>query len=295
MKLLAAGCFSGKWKKSDGSDRSDRSDGSGDLSMEFKFTLTVGDRPLLTDSLGLDLTAQTVKLVAQGPDVTYSGNATITDAPGGLVSYRMVTGQTAVSGDYTAAWQVTNANGEISTQPTFAFQILPALPVAEPTSYSKLTDFYDDIRALTGDFKKRVYEDSAIGSMMRTQLRLGRVQIYDGAAGGSVWRLGNDGLSITPAILPADITAYSLLIYHTAHNLVLPDMAAYSYRTRALAESFGVRKDFLFNLQNVIYNLEDGEMIGANVTGLRSWLFSINGIWAWNYLQAERQIDLSFR
>ncbi|MDE2107416.1 MAG: hypothetical protein KGL39_60025, partial [Patescibacteria group bacterium] len=184
----------------------------------------------------------------------------------------------------------------VTTHPPegFAFQIIPVLPMTQPASFTKLSDFYDDIRALTGDFKKRLYEDSAIRDTMRTMLRLGRVKTED-CTGGTRWLPGPDGNTITPAIGPNDVVPYSLLVYHAAHALVLPNMESYSYRTRELSERFGERKDFLFNLQNVLHELENGEGIWSNITGLRSWLFTVNGIWVWSYLQTETNIDLSIR
>ena len=278
---------------------------------EFKFKMAAGDRPLLTDTVcsgnganepagpdGVprDLTGCTVKLLFQGPAVQFAQPAVIADAPQGKVQYRFQAGDTDMPGDYFGEWQVTDPDGEVTTCPPegFEFQIVPALPLATPASFTRLSDLFDDIRALTGDFKKRLYEDSAIASAMRTQLRLGRVRTDD-CAGGKVWRVGADNLTITPAIGPDDVQAYSLLAYHTAHTLILPNVEAYQYRTRAMSERFGDRKDFLFNLQNVIYELENGGQTWSNVTGLRSWLYAVNGIWVWSYMQAERNIDLSFK
>ncbi|MGA3267329.1 MAG: hypothetical protein ABSE16_10950 [Verrucomicrobiota bacterium] len=55
------------------------------------------------------------------------------------------------------------------------------------------------------------------------------------------------------------VMLYSLLVYHSAHTLILPNVESFSYRTRELSERFGERKDFLFNLQNVLHDLEGGE------------------------------------
>ena len=279
------------------------------MSEEFKFKIASGDRPLLSDSLRSatsgngggdpapqDLTGCTVKLLFQGAGVEFASPASITDAVNGGVQYRFQSGETDVPGDYYGEWQVTDAYGNITTYPPagFEFQIVPALPVTPPTSFTKLSDLFDDVRALTGDFKKRVYEDTAIRDVMRLMLRLGRVK-NDDCTGGTVWRLAADGNTITPAIGPDDVLAYSLLVYHAAHQLVLPNMEGYSYRTRELSERFGEKKDFLFNLQNVLHELENGDGIWSNITGLRSWLFSVNGIWAWSYMQAETNINLSIR
>jgi hypothetical protein len=273
---------------------------------EFKFKIATGDRPTLTDILTssnganrepVDLTGCTVKLLFQGPGVEFASPAAVADPPSGQVSYRFNPGETDVPGDYYGEWQVTDADGDVTTHPPegFEFQIVPGLPMAQPASFTKLSDFYDDVRALTGDFKKRLYEDASIRDTMRTMLRLGRVHSECDHRGGTRWALGPDANTIVPAIGPDDVLAYSLLVYHTAHALVLPNMQGYSYRTRELSERFGEQKDFLFNLQNVLHDLENGEGIWSNVTGLRSWLFSVNGIWVWSYMQTETTINLSIR
>jgi hypothetical protein len=280
------------------------------MSDEFKFKIAAGDRPVLSDTLLADsdigsgnggsspvvvnLTGCTVKLLFQGPDVDFANPAEIVEADAGKVQYRFQSGETDVPGDYHASWQVIDPDGNVMTYPPegFDFQIIPALPVAQPASFTKLSELYDDVRALAGDFKKRLFEDSVIRDAMRVQLRLGRVKTED-ETGGTRWLLGPDMNTIIPAIGPNDVLAYSLLVYHTAHALVLPNMEGYSYRTRELSERFGERKDFLFNLQNVLHELENGDGIWSNITGLRSWLFNVNGIWVWSYMQTETNINLS--
>ena len=268
--------------------------------MEFRFKLAAGDQPLLTGTIGsgnggsdptaLDLTGCTVRFLFQGPGAQTAAAATVVDAPNGRVQYRFLAADTAVPGDYTGEWQVTDAGGNVTTYPPegFEFQIVPALPAPQVTQFTRLSDLYDDVRAITGDFGRRLYEDSAIRSVMMTVLRQGRVK-----ADCRRWTLAPDCLGISPAILNTDIQAYSLLVYHTALILVTPNIAAYSFRTRALSERFGEQRDFLAELKNTLYDLED-EGAYATVTGLRSTLFAVNGVWVWSYLQAQNNIDLSF-
>ena len=272
--------------------------------MEFKFKLAAGDQLLISDTVlqtgsgngvgdptVLDLTGCTVRFLFEGPGVDRAADAQIIDAPNGRVQYRFQSADTAVPGDYTGEWQITDGDGNVVTYPPegFAFQIVPALPVPSVTQFTKLSDLFDDVRAVTGDFKKQLYEDSAIASVMRTVLRQGKVktECYR-------WTLAPDGMSISPAILNTDIQPYALLVYHTALTLVTPNIAAYSYRTRALSERFGEQRDFLAELKNTIYDLED-EGAYATVTGLRSTLFAVNGVFVWSYLQAQNNIDLSFK
>lgn len=273
---------------------------------EFKFTLATGDQPLVTDTIRsgnganeacspVDLTGCTVKFLVEGAGVEFAKPATVIDAVNGRVQYRFQAGDTNVAGDYTGEWQVTDGAGNVVTHPPegFAFQIVPAIPQPGVTQFALLSDLFDDIRALTGDFKKRLYQDSAIASVMRTQLRLGRVKTDCGHQGRKSWTVGADGQSISPPIQNTDVQAYSLLVYNTALALITPNIAAYSYRTRALSERFGEARDFLAELKNTLYELENDEA-WANITGLRSWLFAVNGVWVWSYMQAEDNIDLSF-
>ena len=267
------------------------------------FQITQGNLPLVTvtllDAAGapVDLTGCTVELVLQlaPASTSFLGAASVVlPATAGKVTYQFSGAQTAVPGRYQGQWRVTAA-GRMTVYPEcgyFYFEVVPALPVIAPAG-DRLADFFDDIRALTGDFQRRIYQDNDIASVMRTQLRMGRVRQED--RGTVPWHVTPDNLGISPAIGAADVLAYSLLVYHTAHQLVLPNMEAYSYRTRALSERFGERKDFLFVLQNTLYELENGAQIYASVSGLRNWLFAINGIWVWSWLQAETNIELSMK
>jgi len=268
------------------------------------FKIVQGNLPLLTatltDAAGAPvvLTGCTVafafQLAPQGTGITAA--ATVTDALNGKVSYQFAAGQTAAPGFYRGQWRVANGPA-LTLYPAcgyFDFEIIGALPLAA-ASFDKLADFYDDIRAVAGDLgRRKIYEDGAIAGMMRHQLRMKRVRQERRAGGCTVWTLTPDIMGLAPAITNDDTLAYALLVYHTAHQLVLPNLEAYSYRTRALAERFGERKDFLFVLQNTLYDLENGEGAYANVSGLRNWLFAVNGIWVWSWLQAEQNIELSF-
>ena len=275
------------------------------------FKISQGNLPTLTDTLTddtgalIDLTGATVGLnFQQVPAGTaYAATATVTNATGGNVQYQFVAPQTAVTGEYQGQWLVSDAGGGVRSVPTrpFRFEIIAAVPTPPATQFARLPDLFDDVRAITGDFKKRLYEDSAIASVMRVVLR--RHQVSDGRYGGGwrggclppagLWLLGADGLSISPPIENTDVQPYMKLVYNTALTLVTPNLAAYSYRTRALSERFGEQRDMLAELKNLLYELEN-DQAWANISGLRSWLFAVNGIWMWSYMEAENNIDLSF-
>ena len=254
------------------------------------FTATLLVPGMLPDT-PVDLTGASVVFLFFGPGGNQSGAATVLNAAAGQVSYQFTAGQTDATGSYQGQWQVTNGLSVVNyPSMPFPFEIVPGLPVPTSSGFTKLSDLYDDVRALAGDFKRQLYEDATLRRVMQTVIRLGRVK-----ADGQRWSLAADGQTLVPAIGVNDLQAYSLLVYNAAHTLVLPNMAAYNYRTRALTERFGEQKDFLFTLQNVLYDLEEGEQAYANISGLRSWLFAVNGIWMWSYLEAERNIDVSFK
>ncbi len=139
---------------------------------------------------------------------------------------------------------------------------------------SLVTQTYDPVRAILGDFStvSRRYEDSAIASVVRTVLRLGKVPGYT---------LTADQLGITPAITTPKPLA--LLIYNAAKTLLLPNVAEYSYRTRAISERFGSQKNFLFDLENALYDEEHGEMF-YTWQMFYGWVHSVTGINLWELL-----------
>ena len=283
--------------------------------------VTISDT-LTSDCTPIDLTGATVVFLFQYPGGNASKPATIVTPTAGQVSYTFASADTtAAAGDYSGQWQVTDASGNVRNIPTrpFTFVVEPGLPITAPSQYTTLSEFFPDIRAITGDFKKRVYQDGDIQSAMRAVIRLGKVKderrfvpaqnqrcIANPSDGSNEewppgqilpptrWTLTPDLRGIAPAILPTDIQAYSLLVYHTAHMLVQPNIEAYKYRTRALSESFGARTDFLFNLENALFDLENGQGVWHDIMALKNWLFAINGIWVWNFMQAERNVELSY-
>ena len=284
--------------------------------MSKPFTIGQGNTPKIVDTLAnengvLDLTGMTAQFIIQGEGgVSFTRAATVENAALGQVSYQFVSADSASPGDYLAQWSLATAASPpvIQTFPSdgyLRFTVQPGLPFTLPTALARLSDYFDDVRAVTGDHKARRYEDAAIERVMRVVLRGGRVPItapgrphrWDGDqadAGGfglsyegpplglghqsGHYQLGADRRSITPPIPNTDVKAYLLLVYHTAKLLLLPNVKAMSYRTRAVSERFGEQTEFLVELENVLFELENGTQCYTEVRGLRAWVFSLAGL-----------------
>lgn len=136
---------------------------------------------------------------------------------------------------------------------------------------STVADCYEPIRALLGDFHATVrkYQDSAIASVVRTQLLFGQVPGHTLAA---------DRSTITPSITAPRL--FALLCYQSVKTFVLPNAAPYGYATRAIRESFGEQRHFLFELENALYDLTN-PVAFASWTSFSSWVLSITGVRLW--------------
>lgn len=245
--------------------------------MSKPFQIGQGNTPRLIDTLSdengvVDVSGMTVAFVLQGGGgVNFTRTGGIEDGPSGKVNYQFVAEDSAAPGDYLAQWVVT-AGAVTRTFPGegyIQFTVQPALPLAQAAAFSRLSDLFPDVRAVCGDHRARRYQDSAIETVMRVNLRAGRVPGY---------ALGPDNRSIAPALPNTDVTAYVLLVYHTAKILLTPNVKSSSYRTRALSERFGDQRDFLVELENVLYEVENGSQTYSNVHGMRSWLWALLGL-----------------
>ncbi len=245
--------------------------------MSKPFSIGQGNTPKIVDTLSdesgpVNLTGMTVKFILQGEGgVNFTRTGGIEDAASGKVNYQFVAEDSATPGDYLAQWQLTigPVTRTFPSEGYLAFKVRPGLPFTSPGSLSRLSDFYDDIRAVTGDHKSRRYEDSALARVMTVNLRGGRVPGY---------ALGSDGRSLTPVMPDTDVSAYLLLVYHTAKMLLLPNVKASSYRTRAVSERFGDQRDFLVDIEQVLFQVENGGQTYTNVRGVRSWVYSLCGL-----------------
>jgi hypothetical protein len=137
-----------------------------------------------------------------------------------------------------------------------------------------ISSFRDPIRAFLGDFNADVrrYADGAIDAVVKTLIKCGTVQGY---------AVTQDNLEITPSVTdPAD---YARIVYHSCLRFVAPNAASYRYDTRALKESFGDQKVFIFELHDW---LDEIERVGASRSWIDfgSWAKSVTGVPLWSNL-----------
>lgn len=244
------------------------------------FTITSGNTTQINDTLmdatgvPVDLTGATVAFAWQGYGGGGSGAAVVLDAAAGTVRYTMTPAQSAVAGSYQAQWAVTVSGATVSypTDP-MEMEILPAVGVVVPSSYSRMTDFVEPVRAILGDFRQPFkYEDSAVLAVLRTVLRCGLVTGYSTTP---------DMMGVNPVV--TDARSLAVLVHKAAKMFVMPNAAAYSYRTRALSESFGNQRDFVFQLEAALYDLEQGDMFHS-FQSWHSWVNGVAGVNVWGMM-----------
>jgi hypothetical protein len=134
-----------------------------------------------------------------------------------------------------------------------------------------LDQFYPALRLLlqdTGDVK--AYPDDILADGLRTMIRMNKVPAY---------ALTGDQNAITPDALGdgSDPNVYALMIYHTVKLFIGGTPDRYSFRTRALSESFGSATHFLTQVELEIHALESGECIQGWQT-FHDWLAGVSGL-----------------
>jgi hypothetical protein len=235
---------------------------------------------ILTDGAGnvVDLTGATgVSVSVQGSAVQFTGAAAIINASAGSVSYTFASGQTSVPGRYEMQW-VATINGAPVTYPVgqpIVFVIEEALPVLSTNAVSYIVETYPAVRAILGDLDPQFqrYQDAAIANVVRTMVRVGKL--------GSTYALTPDNRGITPAIaVPTD---YAILIYSSAKTILMPNAAAYSYRQRAMGESFGAQRDFVFDLECALHDAQNGEVFHT-MQSFYGWVNALTGLNIWSLL-----------
>ena len=273
---------------------------------------------VLLDANGapVDLTGATVVFVYQGGGnvVCQSRPATITDALAGAVAYQFQPDETNALGIYLAQWQVTFADNtqQIFPPATGVFQatrdnVLMKWPDGTwhaverklvegqwiwdveqtPTSIGGWEEFsivigsdvtpvcnlFEPIRALAGDLHptEHLYEDATLASVVRSVVALGKLNVM-----GTLYTLTPDRRAITPAL--PDARTLALGVLHSVKYLLRPNMAGSSYRTRAISESFGNQRDFLWDLNNEIWDMENPNGACATFQNFYGWVNATTGL-----------------
>ena len=114
------------------------------------------------------------------------------------------------------------------------------------------------------------YPDGTLRDGVRTALVLNKLPGY---------RLDSDLVSVTPDLVGdgLDPNKFALLCYHAVKLFVDPTPDRYSFRTRALSESFGSVHRFLQSLEMEIHKLENGAMF-SGWQNYFAWLSGMAGL-----------------
>lgn len=241
-------------------------------------TITQNDTPTIYDVLSDDngavnLTGYTVTFEFQlVGGASFSRAATVTDAAAGKIQCTLSATDTATVGPYQAQWKAVNGS-VVRTFPSedyIRFNIVERIPIVPPANVTLLTECHEAVRAILGDLHPRHkrYQPDSIDGVLRTVLRLGRVPGYT---------LTPNRLGISPALTEA--RPFGLLVYHAAKMFLLPNVGASSYRLRAIGETFGRQDHFLFDLDNALFDLTNGDG-GVFVTfqTFYGWINSLTGV-----------------
>jgi hypothetical protein len=119
-----------------------------------------------------------------------------------------------------------------------------------------ISTFRDPLRAYLLDTHPTIkqYDADQLDQAVRLVVNLGK-------APGITVTTGDDANdSLTPDVTPVNDESdnWARIVLHAAKRFVLPNAAASSYRTRAVAETFGESREMVFDLLNDVYQLEFG-------------------------------------
>lgn len=120
-----------------------------------------------------------------------------------------------------------------------------------------ISEFRDPIRAFLLDAHPTIkkFHADQVDAAVRLVVNLGK------APGVQV---AGDGLNLTPSVSPTSEVAeerlnWGRIVLHSAKRFVMGNSASFSYRTRALSESFGEQREAVFDILNEAYAHEFGE------------------------------------
>ncbi len=227
-------------------------------------SLTQGNRlpilsdTLLSDGLPVDLTGCTVKLNYQNlrTGTTRSQQAIVGTPPtSGVVRYEWSEVDTVEVGLCLGQWEVAWRDGRTACLPPDArdaFEFTITLPMSVRQAIAAFRPY---VRTLLGDNDPNVkeYRAEQIDDAIRLVVNLGKVPGV---------KLTTDGMSLDPAVEPdpndADKTRrWAKLVLNAAKYFILPNAGSYAYRTRPLAEVFGEQRDFVHEILQEVYLLDN--------------------------------------
>jgi len=258
-------------------------------------TVNAGSSVRLLGQLGVNLTGYTVNFVfeqvnpvssdSSGYVITLGGSqvqtrvATVVNAQAGLAAYTLTSSDTLTPGNYRAQFVFTDSSGQQQFFPDTGWLWFDIQAFAAPTLFSALADFCEPVRAIMGDFRKPFkFEDASIASVVRSVVRGGHVPNFSITA---------DAMKVSPALTrPAD---FALLVYWCARTLLRPNVRGESWSTRGLKVRRSDQKDFLFELENLLYYAENPTQL-ASFQSYYAWVNSLAGINVWG-LMTEMKVQ----
>jgi hypothetical protein len=258
-------------------------------------TVTAGSSVRLLGQLGLDLTGCVVNFAfelvnpvsadSSGYVIALSGSqaqtrvATVVDAAVGLAAYTLTSSDTLTPGSYRAQFVFTDASGQQQFFPATGWLWFDIQAFAAPALFSALADFCEPVRAIMGDFRKPFkFEDASIASVVRTVVRAGHLPNHGITA---------DAMKVSPAITrPSD---FALLVYWSARTLLRPMVRGESWSTRGLKVRRNDQRDFLFELEILLYYTENPAQL-SSFQSYYSWVNSLAGINVWG-LMTEMKVQ----
>ncbi len=131
--------------------------------------------------------------------------------------------------------------------------------------YVTLRVFLDDL-----DPETFAYPDATLLNALRAALLLNKLPGYT---------LTPDQNAVTPDLLAAGANPnnYALLVYHTVRLFHLGQRDRYSYKTRAVSESFGSMREALLALELDLHQLENGTLF-LSWQSYHSWVAGMAGL-----------------
>jgi hypothetical protein len=259
--------------------------------------ITAGSSVRILGQLGMDLTRLTVNFLFEQADavsadsagfvVALAGSqvqtrsAVVVGNPSlGQAAYVLTSTDTMTPGRYRAQFQVSSAEGPMLYFPAQDWIWFDVADFVAPTTYSALVDFYEPVRAVMGDFRRPFkFEDASLASVVRSMVRTGKI--------GPRYTISPDALSVQPAVIRVqDLAA---LTYWSARTLLGPQLRGESWATRGLKARRNDQRDFLFEMENILYDIENPTQM-ASFQSYYSWVNSLAGINVWG-LMTEMKVE----